>query len=120
MSGVLKHMASSSSAGPLLPLLPSDMTLERLEEKLVEACLRTPEAKKVRKAEVVDANACVERLHDFSYGVTYRQYMGLEVGATYKRLWFSEVLAAAEQRVERAKQLQQHYNDEGAGTGSAT
>ena len=113
-------MASSSSTGPLLPLLPSEMTLECLEEKLVEACLRTPEAKKVRKAEVADANACLECLHDFSYGATYRQYMGLEVGATYKRLRFSEVLAAAEQRVERAKQLQQHYNDEGAGTGSAT
>ena len=115
-----KGMASSSSTGPLLPLRESEMTLEWLEEKLVEACLRTPEAKKVRKAEVADANACLERLHDFSYGVTYRQYMGLEVGATYKRLRFSEVLAAAGQRVERAKQLQHHYNDEGAGTGSAT
>ena len=74
----------------------------------------------MRKAEVADANACLERLRDFSYGVTYRQRVGLEVGATYKRLRFSEVLAAAEQRVERAKQLQQHYNDEGAGAGSAT
>ena len=46
--------------------------------------------------------------------------MGLEVGVTYKRLRFSEVLAAAEQRAERATQLQQHYNDEGAGTGSTT
>ena len=113
-------MASSSSTGPLLPLRESELTLECLEEKLVDACLRTPVAKKVRKAEVIAANACLERLHDFSYGVTYRQYMGLEVGATYKRLRFSEVLAAAGQRVEWAKQLQQHYDDEGAGTGSAT
>ena len=45
---------------------------------------------------------------------------GIGGGATYKRLRFSEVLAAAEQRVERAKQLQQHCNDEGAGTGSTT
>ena len=45
---------------------------------------------------------------------------GIGGGATYKRLRFSEVLAAAGQRVEWAKQLQQHYDDEGAGTGSAT
>ena len=45
---------------------------------------------------------------------------GIGGGATYKRLRFSEVLAAAGQRVEWAKQRQQHYDDEGAGTGSAT
>ena len=45
---------------------------------------------------------------------------GIGGGATYKRLRFSEVLAAAGQRVEWAKQLQQHYDDEAAGTCSAT
>ena len=79
-------MASSSITGPRLPLLQSEITLECLEEKVVEACLRTPEAKKVRKAEVADANACLEHLRDFSYGVTYRQYMGLEVGGDLQAL----------------------------------
>ena len=85
--------------------------LEHLEAELVLLCCRSVQAqaleeraKKVRNANVADANACLQRLHDWQYGVLFKQYMGLEVGATYKRLRFSEVLTAAEHRVERAKQ----------------
>ena len=106
------------------------MTLEQHQEALAEVCLRSAwkrcwraeeeRAKKARADAVADVNACVQRLHDWQYGVLFKQYMGLEVGATYKRLRFSEVLTVAEHRVERAKLLQQLYNDEGTGTGSAT